>query len=292
MKAAAHPFRSERGALHVRRQIANYLTIGLSTLFACAAIFFLGYLIYYVARQGIKYLNVNFFTQPPAAEGEKGGGIYPAIIGSIYVVGCASAIGVPLGVFTGIYLAEFARGRIAAIVTFLVNILTGLPGILFGLFAWILIVVPEKHFSGLAGGVALSIIMIPTVARATEEVLRLVPKELREASVALGATEARTILRVVLPAASSGIITGVLLAIARVAGETAPLLMTAFGNNFSRINFFKNAIDAIPLRVYKDTLDPFQFTNDQAFAGAFVLLLMVLVTSFLVRWATGGFKQR
>jgi phosphate transport system permease protein len=292
MKTAAHPFRPERGALHVRRQIANYLTIGLTTLFACAAIFFLGYLIYYVARQGIKYLNLDYFTQPPAAEGEKGGGIYPAIIGSLSIVGAASAIGVPLGVFTGIYLAEFARGRMAAVVTFLVNILTGLPGILLGLFAWILIVVPEKHFSGLAGAVALSIIMIPTVSRATEEVLRLVPKELREASVALGATESRTILRVVLPAASSGIITGILLAVARVAGETAPLLMTAFGNNFSRIDFFARAMDAIPLRVYKDTLEPFKYTNDQAFAGAFVLLLMVLVTSFLVRWATGGFKQR
>jgi phosphate transport system permease protein len=292
MKTAAHPFRPEHGALHVRRQIANYLTIGLTTLFAAAAIFFLGYLIYYVARQGIKFLNVDYFTQPPAAEGESGGGVYPAIIGSLSIVGVASAIGVPLGIFTGIYLSEFGRGRIAVLVAFMVNILTGLPGILFGLFAWILIVVPEKHFSGFSGSVALSIIMIPTVARATEEVLRLVPKELREGSVALGATESRTILRVVLPAATSGIITGILLAVARVAGETAPLLFTAFGNNFARIDFFGRAIDALPLRIYKQTLDPFAFVNDQAFAGAFVLLLMVLVTSFLVRWATGGFKQR
>jgi phosphate transport system permease protein len=291
MKTAAHPFQPERGALHVRRQIANYLAVGLTTLFAGAAIFFLGYLIFYVARLGIGYLNLNFFTQPPAAEGDPGGGVLPAIEGSLIIVGLAAAIGAPLGIFTGIYLSEFGRGRVAGVVRFMVDMLTGIPSIIFGLFAWILIVQPQHHFSGYSASVALSIIMIPTVARATEEVLRLVPKEMREGSIALGATESRTILRVVVPAASSGIITGILLAVARVAGETAPLLMTAFGTNFGRINLSR-PMDALPLRVFNFTLDPFQSDHNQAFAGAFVLMMLVLVTSFAVRWATGGFKQR
>jgi phosphate transport system permease protein len=291
MKTAAHPFQPDQRGLHVRRQIANYLVIGLTTLFAGAAIFFLGYLIVYVARQGIQYLNVEFFTKPPAAEGDPGGGVLPAIEGTFLIVGIAAAIGAPLGIFVGIYLSEFGRGRVAGVVRFMVDMLTGIPSIIFGLFAWILIVVPEKHYSGFAGSIALSIIMIPTVARATEEVLRLVPKEIREGSVALGATESRTILRVVVPAARSGIVTGILLAVARVAGETAPLLMTALGNNFSRVDLNK-PVDALPLRVYKDVLSPYAPDHSIAFAGAFALMALVLITSFAVKWATGGFKQR
>jgi phosphate transport system permease protein len=291
MKTATHPFQPERGALHVRRQIASVLAVALTTLFAGAAIFFLGYLIFYVARQGVSALNLNFFTKSPAPEGESGGGVLPAIEGTLIIVGIAAAIGVPLGIGTGIYLSEFARGRLAEFVRFMVDMLTGIPTIIFGLFIWTLIVVPEHHFSGLAGGFALSIIMIPTVSRATEEVLRLVPKDLREGSVALGATESRTILRVVVPAAKSGIITGVLLAVARVGGETAPLLMTAFGTNFARVNI-NRPMDALPLRVFVSTLSPFAPDRSIAFAGAFVLMLLVLVTSFAVRWATGGFKPR
>jgi phosphate transport system permease protein len=291
MKTATHPFQPERGALHLRRQITNGLTVTLTTLFAGAAILFLGYLIVYAALKGVRYLNVDFFTKAPVPEGETGGGVFPAIEGTLIIVGIAAAIGVPLGLFTGIYLSEFGRGRLADIVRFMVDMLTGIPTILFGLFIWTLVVVPEKHFSGLAGGLALSIIMIPTVSRATEEVLRLVPKEMREGSVALGATESRTILRVVVPAARSGIITGILLAVARVGGETAPLLMTAFGTNFSRISIFR-PMDALPLRIFDFTLSPVQSQQNQAFAGAFVLMLLVLVTSFAVRWATGGFKPR
>lgn len=291
MKTAAHPFQPDQRSLHVRRQIANYLVIGLTTLFAGAAIFFLGYLIVYVARLGTQYLNLDFFTQPPKPEGEAGGGVLPAIEGTGIIVGLATAIGAPLGIFVGIYLSEFGRGRVAGIVRFMVDMLAGIPSIIFGLFAWTLIVLPEHHYSGFSASVALSIIMVPTVARATEEVLRLVPKEMREGSVALGATESRTILRVVVPAATSGIITGVLLAVARVAGETAPLLLTAFGTNFSRISLAR-PIDALPLRVFNFTLDPYAVDHNKAYAGAFVLMVLVLVTSFAVKWATGGFKQR
>ncbi len=291
MKTTAHPFQPERSALHARRQIANGLAIGLTTIFASAAIFFLGYLMVYVARQGIGYLNLDFFTQAPAPEGESGGGVLPAIEGTLIIVGLAAAMGAPLGIFTGIYLAEFGRGRAAEVVRFMVDMLTGIPSIIFGLLAWVLIVVPQRHYSGFSASVALSLIMVPTVARATEEVLLLVPREMREGSIALGATESRTILRVVIPAAKSGIITGILLAVARVAGETAPLILTSFGTNFSRINLAR-PMDALPLRVYNFTLDPFAADRAKAFAGAFVLMLLVLVTSFAVRWATGGFKQR
>lgn len=193
--------------------------------------------------------------------------------------------------FTGIYLSEFGQGAFARSVRFLVDVLTGIPTIVFGLFAWVFIVVPQQTFSGLAGGVALGIIMIPIVASTSESVLRLVPRELREASLALGATESRTILRVVLPAARNGIITGIVLAMARVAGETAPLLMTAFGSPFFN-NDVTQPMDALPLRIFVFTESPYQAQVNQAYAGAMVLILLILITSFAVRWATGGFKQR
>lgn len=284
-------FRPARGALHLRRQASNLIAIALTALFAGLAVAFLLYLVLYVARAGSQYINIAFFTQKPVAEGETGGGVAPAILGTAIMVSIAALIGIPLGMATGIYLAEFGRGRLADTVRFMVDMLTGIPTIIFGLFIWVLIVVPSHSFSGLAGGAALSIIMIPTVARATEEVLRLVPKELREASVALGATESRTILRVVVPAAKSGIMTGIMLAIARVAGETAPLLMTALGTNFFNTNIFR-PMDALPLRVFVFTLSPYDTEINHAYAGAFVLMMLVILTSLAVRWVTGGFKPR
>jgi phosphate transport system permease protein len=284
-------FQPERGALSVRRRLANTLAITLTGLFALAASVFLLYLIGYVAVQGLRFINVDFFTQRPRAEGELGGGWATALQGTAILVAIATLVGVPLGMATGIYLSEFGRGWLSNAVRFLVDTLTGIPTIIFGLFAWAILVVTLHSFSALSGGVALSIIMVPTVARATEEVLRLVPRELREASIALGATESRTILRVVVPAARSGIITGVLLAVARVAGETAPLLLTAFGTTFFNTNLLR-PIDAIPLRMFNFTLSPFQAEQNQAYAGALVLIVFVIATSFAVRLATGGFKPR
>jgi len=244
----------------------------------------------YVLRAGIPYINLDLFTKIPTPNGEPGGGLGPSIQGSLILVGLASLFGIPLGLSTGIFLSEFGRGAIAMGVRFLVDVLAGIPTIIFGLFAWILIVVPQQSFSGLAGGVALGIIMIPIVARTSEEVLRLVPKELREASLALGATESRTILRVVIPAASSGIVTGVVLAMARVAGETAPLLMTAFGNPFFSADITR-PIDALPLRIFNFAESPYQAQINQAYAGSLVLIVLILITSFAIRWATGGFKR-
>ncbi len=290
MPVESNPFRPQRGSLYARRHVANILVVVLTTLFAALASLFLLYLIVYVAKQGSQYLNLAFFTERPAPDGSTGGGVAPAIQGTLILIGLASAFGIPLGLFTGVYLSEFGRGWLANVVRFLVDTLTGIPTIIFGLFAWILIVVPTHSFSAISGGVALGIIMIPTVARTTEEVLRLVPKELREASVALGATESRTILRVVLPAALSGIITGIILAIARVAGETAPLLMTAFGSVFFNLNIAR-PIDALPLRIFVFTLSPYQTQINQAYAGSFVLLALVILASLLVRLATGGFRR-
>lgn len=290
-------FLPDRGLFHARRRFAVMLAIVLTTLFAAAAIFFLVYFILYVASQGIQYINLDFFTKEPGFESNAAGtGIVTALEGTLIMLIIAAIIGIPLGIAIGIFLAEIGRGRFADFVRFMVDMLSGLPTIVFGLFIWVLIVAPTHTFSGLAGGLALSIIMVPTVARATEEVLRLVPGSLREASVALGGTESRTILRVVIPAARSGIITGMLLALARVAGETAPLLMTSLGNNFfipvDQLNITNTPLDAVPLRIFIFTLSPFPVQQHQAFAAAFILLVLVIATSLLVRLATGGFKER
>jgi phosphate transport system permease protein len=291
MSTVSNPFQPSRSTHTTRRHVSNLLSIILTTLSAAFAVVVLLYLLLYVVRQGLPSLNLDFFTKLPTANGAPGGGMAQAIQGTLILVGLAALIGVPLGVFTGIYLSEFGRGPFATGVRFLVGVLTGIPTIIFGLFAWILIVVPAQTFSGLAGGVALGIIMIPIVASTSEEVLRLVPRELREASLALGATEARTILRVVLPAALNGIITGIVLSMARVAGETAPLLMTAFGTPFFNADITQ-PMDALPLRIFNFAESPYQLQINQAYSGSLVLILLILLTSFAVRWATGGFRRR
>jgi phosphate transport system permease protein len=291
MSAAAHPFQPARAVHRLRRQAANVLAMLLCAVFAVFAVGVLLYLLWYLVQQGSRFINLDFFTKLPPAFGDSGGGMGEAVVGSLILVGLASLLGVPLGLFTGIYLSEFGRGRFAAAVRFLVDVLTGLPTIVFGLFAWVYIVIPSHGFSGFSGGIALGIIMIPIVARTSEEVLRLVPKELREASVALGASESRTILQVVVPAAKSGIITGMVLAMARVAGETAPLLMTAFGNPFWSTDI-SQPMDALPLRVFVFTESPYQVQINQALAGSLVLVVLVLIASFAARWATGAFKRR
>jgi phosphate transport system permease protein len=289
---AVNPFQAPRTAHNARRRASNIAIVVFSLLATAFAVAVLLFLLLYILRQGLPYINIDLFTKIPTPNGEPGGGLANSIQGSLILVGLASLFGIPLGLFTGIYLSEFGgRGPIATGVRFLVDVLTGIPTIIFGLFAWIFVVVPRQSFSGLAGGVALGIIMIPIVARTSEEVLRLVPKELREASLALGATESRTILQVVIPAASSGIITGIVLAMARVAGETAPLLMTAFGNPFFNSDITQ-PMDALPLRIFNFAESPYQAQINQAYAGSLVLIVLILITSFAIRWATGGFKQR
>lgn len=288
---AAAIFQTRSSARTLRRQFANGVAVALTCVFALVGVVFLVYLIGYIIQQGRQFLTLSFFTEAPAALGETGGGVQPAIVGSVILIGLAGLVGIPLGMFTGIYLAEFGRGWMMSVVRFMVDTLTGIPTIIFGLFIWVVVVVPSHSFSGFAGGLALSVIMIPTVARTTEEVLRLVPKELREASIALGATESRTIWSVVLPSARSGIITGIMLAIARISGETAPLLLTAFGSAFGFTSIFR-PMSALPLQIFTYTLSPYATQIHQAYAGSLVLIALVIVTSLAVRWATGGFRQR
>ncbi|HVB59884.1 MAG TPA: phosphate ABC transporter permease PstA [Ktedonobacteraceae bacterium] len=291
MSAIANPFRPPRTAHLMRRGFSNILVIALCVITAALVVAILLYLMFYVILQGLPNLNLGFFTELPAAFGSSGGGMGESIQGTLVLVGLASLFGVPLGLFMGIYLSEFGRGPFANGVRFLVTVLTGIPTIIFGLFAWVLIVIPQQGFSALSGGVALGIIMIPIVATTAEDVLRLVPREIREASLALGATETRTIVRVVIPSALNGIITGIVLAMARVAGETAPLLMTAFGSTFWSAGL-NQPIDALPLRIFVFTESPYQIQISQAYTGSFVLIVLIVVASFLVRWATGGFRRR
>lgn len=291
MSAIANPFRPPRTAHLMRRGFSNILVIVLCVITAALVVAILLYLMFYVILQGLPNLNLGFFTELPAAFGSSGGGMGESIQGTLVLVGLASLFGVPLGLFMGIYLSEFGRGPFANGVRFLVTVLTGIPTIIFGLFAWVLIVIPQQGFSALSGGVALGIIMIPIVATTAEDVLRLVPHEIREASLALGATETRTIVRVVIPSALNGIITGIVLAMARVAGETAPLLMTAFGSTFWSAGL-NQPIDALPLRIFVFTESPYQIQISQAYTGSFVLIVLIVVASFLVRWATGGFRRR
>ncbi len=290
--SAPLPFDAPRTALTTRRTIVNAAVTGVTTLASVFAIGVFLVIVLYVLSQGGRYLNLDFFTKLPPPPGQSGGGVRQAIQGSFVLLGLASLFGIPLGLFSGLYLAEFGRTSwFATGVRFIIDVLTGIPTIIFGLFAWVVIVVPSHSFSANAGGVALGIIMIPIVTRTTEEVLRLVPVELREAALALGVPEWRTLLQVILPSVRNGLITGVLLALTRVAGETAPLLMTAFGNLFWNQGF-TTAIDALPLRIFTFAQSPFPVQVHQAYAGAFVLIVILALTSFAVRWATGGFTQQ
>jgi phosphate transport system permease protein len=291
MSTTTNPFRPAVSPHLFSRNLATILVLCITTIFAFLAMSFLFYLIFYLAQQGIQYLSLDFITQDPQPIGGFGGGVRNAIVGSVIVVAVASLIGIPLGLFTGIYLAEFKRGPLSSTVRFMVDMLTGIPSIIFGLFIWALVVAPTRSFSGLAGGLALSVIMIPTVTRATEEVLRLVPKDLREASAALGATKSRTIMRVVLPSTISGIMTGIFLAIARVTGETAPLLLTAFGNPFYNADPTL-PIATLPQTIFEFAKSPYDEQIHQAYTGSFVLMVLVILALLAIRWATGGFKRR
>lgn len=286
-----NPFQPRRTAHLLRRDFSNILIVVLCVLTALFVVAILLHLMFYVIQQGLPNLTPGFFTELPAAFGEAGGGMAQSIQGTLILVGLASLFGVPLGLFMGIYLSEFGHGSFGNTVRFLVSVLTGIPTIIFGLFAWVVIVIPQQTFSALSGGVALGIIMIPIVATTAEDVLRLVPREIREASLALGATESRTILRVVVPSAINGIITGIVLAMARVAGETAPLLMTAFGSTFFSAGL-NQPVDALPLRIFVFTESPYQIQISQAYTGSLILIVLIFITSFLVRWATGGFRRR
>jgi phosphate transport system permease protein len=272
--------RSVRG-----RQIRNRIMLTLTYIAAALATLPLLLILLYLIQRGSVALGAEFFTSMPRPVGEAGGGMANAIVGTLIVISVAVAIGLPVGIGAGLYLAEHRKGRLATMSRFLTDVLNGLPSIVMGVFAWELLVRPFGHFSALAGGIALGAMMIPMVTRTTEEMVRLVPDSLREAALALGYPRWRTSLSIVLRTAMGGVVTGALVAIARIAGETAPLLFTAFGNQFwsTRIS---EPIAALPLQIFTYAISPYEEWHDQAWTGALVLVGLVSIVSLVAKLAT------
>lgn len=268
-----------------RRRLVNNAMVGVMYLAAIAATLPLLLILFHLVREGGQALTPAFFTEMPRPPGETGGGMANSIMGTLILIGLASLVGLPVGIGAGLYLAENRGSKLATVARFLSDVLNGLPSIVMGIFAWQVLVRPLGSFSALSAGVALGAMMIPLVTRATEEMIRLVPTSLREAALALGYSQARTSLTVVLRTALPGIVTGALVAVARIAGETAPLLFTAFGNTFWSTSL-TGAIDALPLRVFYYATAPNDEWNALAWAGALVLIGIVLVISLAARFAT------
>ncbi|MGE5322820.1 MAG: phosphate ABC transporter permease PstA [Actinomycetota bacterium] len=264
------------------RKLVNVLAMASITLAAFIVTVPLFVVLGTVVRRGAAGLNWAFFTQIPAPIGEPGGGMANAILGSLMILVFASIIGVPLGIGSGVYLAEYGRNRYGNVVRFTADVLNGVPSIVIGTTAWALVVVTQGHFSMLAGSVALGIMMIPTIARGTEEVLLLVPQAIREAALGLGIPYWRTVVSVILRTASSGIITAVMLAFARVAGETAPLMFTALGNQFWNMKL-NQPTAAMPLQIFNYAVMPYDQAHQQAWTGALVLIAGIVLTVCIVR---------
>jgi phosphate transport system permease protein len=269
-------------ARHTRLKLTNWLVQGACGLATAAAIVPLVSVLVGVIGQGLSCINLSFFTELPKPVGESGGGMGNAMVGSLTLVGVASLIAVPVGVLAGIYLAEFGHGRFAKLVRFGADVLSGVPSIVVGIFVYTLLVLSMRGFSALAGAVALAILMLPTVMRSTEELLALVPEDLREAALALGVPRWRTILQVILRTALPGIGTGIMLAVARAAGETAPLLFTALNNRFwsARLD---QPIASLPVQIFTYAVSPFPDWHRQAWAAALVLMLLVLILNLATR---------
>jgi len=259
--------------------------IALTYVAAALATLPLIFILFHLVKVGVTSIGPDFFTKMPRPVGEAGGGMANAIIGTLILVSTAAAIGLPVGIGAGLFLVDRKGAKLANVVRFLSDVLNGLPSIVMGIFAWEFLVRPFGHFSALAGGIALGAMMIPLVTRTTEEMIRVVPSSLREAALALGYQRWRTSLSIVLRTAMPGIVTGALVAVARVAGETAPLLFTAFGNQFWSTSL-REPIAALPLQIFTYAISPYDEWHSLAWAGALVLIGMVLVISLAARFAT------
>jgi phosphate transport system permease protein len=268
-------------------RLMNFLAGAAAALVILPLILVFGFLVY----QGGSSLNLEFFTHMPKPVGEPGGGMANAIVGTLILIGLACGVGLPIGILGGLYLAEARDPKLPWIVRFLADVLNGVPSIVIGIFAYTLVVLPMRRFSALAGGVALGVIMIPIVLRTTEEIVRLVPASLREAGLALGLADWKVTLRIVLVTARAGIVTGVMVAVARIAGETAPLLFTAFGNRFWHSGL-DQPIAALALQVFAYAISPYDDWHRQAWAGALVLITMVFLVSLAARLATRGLQRQ
>ncbi len=267
---------------YLRRRFTDIFVRGACVAFTLIALVPLVSVLWYVTEKGIGGVNLDFFTSLPKPVGEKGGGMGNAIVGTLQLVGLACVFGIPPGVMAGIYLAEFGQSRFGRVVRFSADVMSGVPSITVGIFVYTIMVLTTKHFSALAGGVALAVLMLPTVTRTTEELLKLVPEALREAALGLGVPKWRATLRVVLRTAAPGIATGVMLAVARVAGETAPLLFTAFNNHYWSESI-QEPTASLTVQIYTYAVSPFEDWHRQAWAAALVLLVMVLLLNVSAR---------
>ncbi|HYP99262.1 MAG TPA: phosphate ABC transporter permease PstA [Polyangiaceae bacterium] len=276
---------------YARRRLVDVVVRSACVVATLIALVPLISVLYYVTRRGIGGINLAFFTELPKPVGESGGGMANALAGTLKLVFLACVFGIPPGVMAGMYLAEFGESRFGKLVRFSADVMSGVPSITVGIFVYALIVLQAKHFSAFAGGIALAVLMLPTVTRTTEELLRLVPESLREAALGLGVPKWRATLRVMLRTAAPGIATGVMLAVARVAGETAPLLFTAFSNPFwsSGVN---EPTASLPMNIYNYAVSPYEEWHRQAWAAALVLLILVLLLNIsarlLVRYRVGA----
>jgi phosphate transport system permease protein len=266
------------------RRITDHVMTGAAVLTVILVLVPLFAIFAYLVYRGVGSINWAFLTQTPKPVGEAGGGMANAIVGSAFILALASILGVPVGVGAGIYLAEYGRNRFGDVIRFTADVLNGVPSIVIGIVAYSIVVLSQKHFSALAGGVALAIMMIPTITRTTEEMLLLVPRALREAAYGLGIPRWRTTLSITLRTATSGVITGIMLAFARVAGETAPLLFTTLGNQFWNLRVDQPTA-ALPLQIYSYGLSPYDDWHRQAWAGAFVLIVLIVTAVAAVRFA-------
>jgi phosphate transport system permease protein len=284
---AASPYLRGSASIRTRwRKALNIVMLGLLTLFMVMALIPLVAVLGYVLVNGIPGLSLKLFTELPRPIDVGAGGMANSMIGSIIIAGMGGLLGTVFGLAGGIYLAEYGHGSLPWLVRFFADVLSGIPSIAIGLFVYVLLVVPLNSFSAIAGAAALAILMLPLVVRTTEEMLRLVPSSLREAGLALGVPRWLVVMRVMLPAAMGGVITGTLLAFARIVGETAPLMFTAFGNEFWTQSLLK-PIDAVPLRVFKYAIGPYDAWHALAQAAALVLILFVLAISIGARWFAG-----
>ena len=268
----------------LRRRLTDHIMTGVAVLTVILVLVPLFAIFAYLVYRGVGSINWAFLTQTPKPVGEAGGGMANAIVGSAFILALASILGVPVGVGAGIYLAEFGRNRFGDVIRFTADVLNGVPSIVIGIVAYAIVVLSQKHFSALAGGVALAIMMIPTISRTTEEMLLLVPQALREAAYGLGIPRWRTTLSITLRTATSGVITGIMLAFARVAGETAPLLFTAFGNQFWNLRV-NQPTAALPLQIFTYAISPYDEWHRQAWAGALVLIILIVTAVAAVRFA-------
>lgn len=274
-------------ALARRRQMTDRMMTGIMGLAAVSAVLPLVLIIFYVLWNGLGSLNLELLVEDPNSPGRPGGGVRNAITGSAVMVGLGVLIGAPIAIGCGVFLAEYGQNRLGTVLRFLVDVLAGMPSITIGLFMYALIVLPNQQFMAIAGALALAIILLPIVARITEEMLLLVPRGLREAAYALGAPRWLTVVRIVLPTALPGIVTGLMLALSRIAGEAAPLLFTSLGNQFTSTDLLR-PIDALPSRIYTYASGPFDYWHEQAWAMSLLLVVFILLVSVAVRALAGS----